>query len=667
MQLSKQATKKRIEKLRKLIDHYRYNYHVLDKSLVSDEINDSLKHELQNLEDQYPEFITPDSPTQRVGGKPLEKFEKVSHSQPMLSLTDAFSFEELQSWEERIKKLAPRDKFDYFAELKIDGFAVTLIYENGILVTGATRGDGFTGEDVTSNLKTIESIPLRLNQIRGININQRIEVRGEVFMSKKEFERINKEQKKKGLPTYANPRNLGAGSVRQLDPKITASRKLDSYMYELVTDLGQESHQEKHEIIKKLGFKTSTYVKYCKNIEEVDKCFRYWENRKNDLPFLIDGMVVIVNNLALEKKLGTVGKAPRWSVALKFAPEQTTTILENIKVSLGRTGALTPYAVLRPVQVAGSTISRATLHNEDEIKRKDLKIGDTVIIQKAGDVIPEVVKPLKELRTGKEKEFKMPRRCPICGGRVIRPEGEAIARCANSKCWAIEREKIKHFVSKEAFDIEGLGEKIVDQLIEVGLISDPGDIFAIRREDVEPLERFAEKSAENLEESIQLHKKITLPRLIYALGIRQVGIETASDLADYFGSLEKLEKASAPKLQEIADIGPVAAKSIYLWFRNPRNKKLLEKLKKYGVSYEKVIKTSELRGLSFVITGELDSMTREQAQEEIRKRGGDASSTVSKNTSYLVVGENPGSKLQKAETFGVKTISEKEFIKLLTK
>ncbi len=667
MKLSKEKAQKRIEKLKKEIDKIRYYYHVLDKLIVPEGVKDSLQHELQVLEEQYPEFITSDSPTQRVGGKPLEKFEKVTHSQPMLSLNDAFSFEEMKAWEERLKRLTPETKFDYFAELKIDGFAVTLEYENGILKTGATRGDGFTGENVTSSLKTIESVPLRLREVKGISTTQRIEVRGEVFMLKKEFQRINKEQEKKGLPIYANPRNLAAGSVRQLDPRITASRKLDSFMYELVTDLGQKTHQEKHEIIKKLGFKTSQYVKYCKNIDEVFKYYSYWETKKNKLPFQIDGMVVIVNNLKLEEQLGTVGKAPRWSVALKFAPEQATTMLEDIRVSLGRTGALTPYAVLKPVRVAGSTISRATLHNEDEIKRKDLKIGDTVIIQKAGDVIPEVVGPIKNLRTGKEKEFKMPQMCPICGGHVVRPRGEAIARCANTKCFAIEREKIIHFVSKEAFDVEGLGEKIIDQLIEAGLISNSADIFSLRVEDIKHLERFAEKSSQNLVESIQSRKTISFPRFIYALGIRNVGIETASDLADHFGSFENLQNATLEKLQEVPDVGPVAAKSIYEWFRDLRNKKLLKKLGKYGAGYEKIKKTTELSGKKFVITGSLSSMSREEAEEKVRQKDGEAGSQVSKNTDYLVVGENPGSKLQKAEAFGVKTISEKEFLKILSK
>lgn len=658
---------KRILKLRAEIDKIRYHYHVLDELIVSEGVKDSLQHELQELEQKYPELITSDSPTQRIGGEPLEKFEKVEHKIPMLSLTDAFSLEEMKQWQNRISKLIPGKKLDYFAELKIDGFAVTLIYENGILKTGATRGNGLIGENITQNLKTIESIPLTLNQVKDINTKQRIEVRGEVFMSKKEFKNVNKNQEKQNLPQYANPRNLAAGSVRQLNPKITASRNLDSYMYELVTDLGQKTHSEKHEILKKLGFKTSEYIKYCPNLKEVFNYYAYWENKKNNLPFLVDGMVVIVNNLKLEDALGVVGKAPRWSVALKFAPEQTTTIIEDIKISLGRTGALTPYAVLKPVRVAGSTISRATLHNEDEIKRKDLKIGDTVIIQKAGDVIPEIVKPLKELRNGSEKYFKMPKECPICKGSVVRPPGEVVARCTNTRCFAIEKERIVHFVSKDAFDIIGLGEQIIDKFVEEKLITDPADLFGIKAGDIEVLEGFKEKLAKNIINAIHSRKKITLPRFIYSLGIRHVGIQTASDISDYFSSLKNIEKANIEKLKQIPDIGPIAAKSIYDWFKNPYNQKLLKKLKDYGVTYEKIKKTQELDNKTFVITGTLSLMTREKAEEKIREKGGHVSSSISKSTNYLVKGENPGSKYEKAKKIGVKIINEQEFLNILGK
>ncbi|OIP25347.1 hypothetical protein AUK11_00735 [bacterium CG2_30_37_16] len=663
--MNKEEARQRILKLREVINFHRYNYHVLDRQDISEAALDSLKHELAELEEKYPEFITSDSPTQRVGGKPLEKFEKVNHVSPMLSLTDAFSWEELLAWEERIKKLIPDENLDYFAELKIDGFAVSLTYENGLLVEGATRGDGKVGENVTQNLKTIESIPLRLNEDSGINIKGRIVMRGEVFLSKQEFLRINSEQAKKGLQIYANPRNLAAGSIRQLDSRVAASRKLDSFFYNLVTDLGQKTHEQEHEIIEKLGLKTSKFVKKCENLTQVKDYIDDLENKRDSLPYQIDGMVVIVNSLNLENRLGIVGKAPRWAIAYKFPAEQATTKILDIQVSIGRTGALTPFAVLEPVKVAGSTVSRATLHNADEIKRKDIQIGDTVIVQKAGDIIPEVVEPIKGLRTGKETFFKMPTICPMCGGPVIRPAGEVIARCANLNCFAIQRERVKHFVSKEAFDVEGLGEKIVEQLLEEDLISDPSDLFELTVGDLEPLERFAEKSSANLVEAIQGRKKVTLAKFIYALGIRYVGIQTAGLLADYFGDLKKIETSSEEELWEVEGIGGKVANSIFRWYRNPKNLEYLEKLNKHGVSYVKEEKTKELEGLSFVITGSLYSMPREEAEDLIRHKGGKASSSVSANLNYLVVGENPGSKLAKAESLGVKIIDENEFLKLL--
>lgn len=662
--LSKKEAEARIEKLRAEIDKIRYHYHVLDELIVPEGVKDSLQHELSELEEQYPELITPDSPTQRVGGKSLEKFAKVEHKTPMLSLNDAFDLEELKKWEERISKLVPGEKLDYFAELKIDGFAISLVYENGVFVEGSTRGDGVTGENVTSNLKTIESIPLKL-AASCQPLATRIEVRGEVYLSKKEFERINAEQAEKGLPTYANPRNLGAGSIRQLDPKLAASRKLDTYIYELTTDLGQKTHEEEHKILAELGFKTSKEVKYCPDIDCVEEVFEHWAEVREKLPYQIDGVVLIVNSESLFKRMGVVGKTPRGAIAYKYPPEQTTTVVEDIQISIGRTGAATPFAVMTPVKVAGSTVSRATLHNEDEIKRKDIRIGDTVILQKAGDVIPEVVRPLKDLRTGKEKIFKMPKDCPLCGGKLIRPEGEAVYRCENKDCYAVEREKLIHFASKGAFDIDGLGEKIIEQLLEEKLIKDPADFFMLTEGDLKPLERFAEKSAQNLVDAIQEKKKIKLSRFLFALGIRHVGIKTASDIASWFGSLGKIREAPFEKLNEVEGIGDVVAESIYEWFHDKKNLELLDKFEKLGVGYIKEKRTSELAGLTFVITGSLSSMSREEAEEIIRNKGGAATSSVSKNTSYVVVGENPGSKLAKAESLGVKIIDEKEFSKIL--
>jgi len=664
--MTKQQAKQRIEKLKKVIAHHRYLYHVENRQEISPEALDSLKHELYKLEQQYPDLITPDSPTQRVAGKPLEGFKKVEHRFPMLSIEDIFSEKELQDWEEYIKRLAPGQIIDYFCEYKIDGFAVTLIYKNGIFTTGATRGDGRVGEDVTQNLKTIESIPLRLEKfeysnIRIFEIPPEVEVRGEVYMEKKDFERLNKELGGK----YANPRNLAAGSIRQLDPQLAASRPLKFLAYDLITDLGQKKHSEEHRILKSLGFKTDE-GKECKNLLEVVNFWRETAKKREILPFQIDGVVISVNNNFLFQKLGVAGKSPRGIRAFKFSPKQATTKILDIKVQIGRTGAVTPVAHLKPVEVGGVTVSRATLHNEDEIKRLGAKIGDTVIVERAGDVIPAVAKVLKELRTGKEKAFKFPRFCPKCNTKLIKPEGEAIWRCPNLKCPARKREFLYHFVSKKAFDIEGLGPKIIDQLIDENLISEAPDLFELKEGDLIPLERFAEKSAKNIVSAIGNSKKIPLSRFIYALGIRHVGEETAIDLAQYFGSIDKLRKATREELENIPDIGPQVSGSIYNWFRSKRNQKLIKDLIKVGIKIlppEKIGK--KLQGLTFVLTGSLESMTRSEAQKKIRMLGGHPSNSVSKQTDYLVVGKEPGTKLEKAKKLGIKTIGEKEFLKIL--
>jgi DNA ligase (NAD+) len=652
--------KKRAEKLRKLIDEYRYQYHVLDEPTISDEIYDSLTVELREIENDYPELIMPDSPTQRVGGQPLEKFEKVQHISQMLSLNDVFSQEEILDWEHRTKKLAGKS-LDYFCELKIDGLSIMLTYENGLFVRGATRGNGLIGEDVTQNLRTIPSIPLKLRKPQ----KGRLDVRGEVYMSKETFEKVNREQAKKGLTTYANPRNLAAGSVRQLDPKITVSRKLDSYIYDIYTDLGLKTHKEKHKILASLGFKTSKYVKYCRNIEEVIDYCKHWDDKRNSLDFQVDGVVILANSNELYQFLGSVGKAPRGAIAYKFPAEQVTTTIEDIRVNIGRTGAVTPFAVMKPVKIAGSTVSRATLHNEDEIKKKDIRIGDTIVVQKAGDIIPEVIKPLVELRAGREKSFKMPKKCPICGSLIIRPTGKAVARCSNKNCYAIEKEQLIHFASKDAFDIDGLGEKIIDQLLNEGVISDAGDFFALTEGDLLPLERFADKSAENLVKAIQDRKKVSFSRFLYGLGIRHVGAVIASLLATRFRTLEVLQSTNLEELSQIEGIGEVVAQSIYGWFREKQNVKLLKKLASFDVGYEKVKIENKLAGLTFVITGSLESMSREEAEEKIRFLGGQASNSVSKETDYLVLGKNPGSKLAKAKKLGIKIIAEKELLNML--
>jgi len=687
--MKKEEAKRRIEKLRKLIEKYRYSRHVLDKELVPIDVEDALKKELFDLEQKYPEFITPDSPTQRVGGKPLEKFEKVRHPVPMLSLNDAFSEEDMKAWFERNAKLLTKEeikKIDYFCEPKLDGLAIELIYKNGIFSVGATRGDGLIGEDVTQNLKTIESVPLRLRDLDEVckdlekmgekELAKKIKkkglkevvVRGEAIITKKNFELVNKEQKKLGLPTFANPRNLAAGSIRQLDPKITAKRRLDVSVYDLITDFGQETHEQEHKILHALGFKTNNkYCKKCKTLEEVFEFRNFWLKNREKLPYEIDGIVVQINDNKIFKKLGVVGKAPRGSIAFKFPLKQSETILEDVKFQVGRTGAVTPVAILKPVEVGGVTITKATLHNEDMIKKLGVKIGDTVIVGRAGDVIPEVVGVLKELRTGKEKEIKFPKNCPVCGKKLVKPEGEAIWRCQNPKCPAKERRFFYHFV--KVFDIVGLGPKIVDKLLDESLVQDPADLFLLKEGDLIPLERFAEKSAKNIVSAIQSRKKVELWRFIFALGIRNVGEETARDLAEYFGSLEKLKKATLEELQQVPNIGPIVAQSIYNFFREKRNLKFIEKLKKVGIKIveKEKRKKQPLKGLVFVFTGSLESMTREEAKKRVLELGGKVSSSVSKKVNIVVVGKEPGSKFEKAKKLKIKMINEKEFLSLLKK
>lgn len=671
--MTKQQARQRVKKLKKLISHHRYLYHVLDRQEISDAALDSLKKELFDLEQRFPEFITADSPTQRVGGKPLKKFEKVKHSKPMLSFNDAFSEKDMKDWVERISKLLTKKEkgqISFYCELKIDGLAIELIYKNEVLKIGSTRGDGIIGEDITQNLKTIEAIPLKLRESR-LDV---VIVRGEVFISKKEFGKINKEQKKGGLSTYANPRNLAAGSVRQLDPKIAAYRCLDSFAYDLITNFDEKTHKEKHKTLKALGFKTNSHNKYCRNLSEVFKFHKYCQKIREKIPYEIDGIVVTINSNKIFEKLGIVGKAPKGAIAFKFPGKQATTIVKDIKVQIGRTGALTPVAYLEPVRVGGVTISRATLHNEDEIKRLDVKIGDTVIVGRAGDVIPDIIKVLPELRTGKEKKFKMPTHCPVCGSKAVKPTSEVVSRCSNPNCFAKKKKHFYHFISKGAFDIDGLGPKIIDQLIEDGLVSDPADLFELKEGDLLPLKRFANKSAKNLVEAVQSKKEISLPKFVYALGIRNVGEETAQDLSvqsrsvSGWASIDRLKKITLEDLEKVKDIGPIVAKSIYNWFRQKQNMKLLEKLKRAGIVIKEQKtknKDQKLKGKTFVFTGRFENITREEAKEKIRELNGDISESVSKKTDFVVVGKEPGSKYEKAKELGVRTISEKEFFKIL--
>ncbi len=690
--MNRREAETRIEKLRKEIDRYRYAYHVFDKELISADALDSLKKELFDLETAFPDLVTPDSPTQRVSGKPLPAFRKVRHESPMISFNDAFSEEDVREWLERLEKyLGTNTTPSFYCELKIDGLAIELMYENGILVQGSTRGDGIIGEDITQNVKTIEAVPLRLftpdeaaehlkkdgyDPKRFDLTSKRLIVRGEVFVARHEFERMNREQEKKGLKPYANPRNIAAGSLRQLDSSITAARKLDSFQYAIVNDVGQKLHEEEHAILKAFGFKTNPHNKPAKSLKEVFEFRDRWETHRGSLVYEIDGIVVIVNENAVFQRGGVIGKAPRAAIAYKFSPREATTVIEDIKVQVGRTGALTPVAELRPVNVGGITITHATLHNRDEIERLGLRIGDTVVVSRAGDVIPQITKVLTEFRTGKEKRFLMPMRCPVDGSPVVR-DG-VIYRCGNPACAARHREALYHFVSRKAFDIRGLGQKILDKFLDEGLISDAADIFNLKEGDIAALPRFGEKSAENIVKEVETHKSISLERLLYSLGILHVGEETARILARkcqmpnakcQIGDLIVRSRTwTLEELQELSDVGPKVAESIYRWFHDAKNIDFLKRLEKAGVEIlrEKGIsKHVPLAGMAFVLTGTFSGMTREEAKEAIRRGGGEISESVSKNTNYVVAGENPGSKLATAEKLGVAVLNEKTFLKLL--
>ncbi len=688
----KKEVQERINKLKKSIEHYRYEYHVHDRSLISDAALDSLKKELFDLEQQFPDLITPDSPTQRVGGEPLKEFAKVTHPTPMISFNDAFSEEDMRAWLERLENYLGRPlkkaKDMFYCELKIDGLAIELRYEDGALVQAATRGDGVVGEDVTQNLKTVEAIPLKLKvespdhsrgadkgRLQKIVIPKSLIVRGEVFLTKKEFDRINKEQERKGAKPYANPRNVAAGSIRQLDPKVTASRKLDSFQYDIVSDLGQVMHEEEHAMLHEMGFKTNPHNQHVADLEGVFAFRDYWAKHRDRLPYEIDGIVVILNNNALYEDAGIIGKAPRAAIAYKFAAREATTVVEDIQVQVGRTGVLTPVAVLKAVPVGGVTITHATLHNADEIERLGVRVGDTVIVSRAGDVIPKVSKVMTELRPHGTKPFAMPKKCPVDGSPVMR-DGVAY-RCSNKNCGARHREEIYHFVSRGAFNIEGLGPKIIDRFLDEGLIADVADIFTIQKGDVAVLERFGEKSAQNLIDEIREKRTVTLARFLYSLGIVHVGEETARTLAFQLHARgvkmsvadvqKQMEHFSLEELQNIPDIGPVVAKSIYDWFRDLRHRTLLKKMDENGVAIlaARAQGPRPLAGQSFVLTGTLESLSRDAAKEKIRALGGDANESVSKKTSYVVAGAEPGSKLEKAQKLGVKVLDEKEFLKML--
>ncbi|MEK7614238.1 MAG: NAD-dependent DNA ligase LigA [Patescibacteria group bacterium] len=675
--ISKKEAKERILRLAETVSRHAKLYHEKDNPEISDEAYDSLLKELAELEQKFPKFKSLASPTQRVGGTPIKEFVKVRHEVRQWSFDNVFDFNELKEWEERTTRFLKKEGIDkkptYVAELKIDGLKVVLTYKDGTFSMGATRGNGETGEDVTNNLRTVKSIPLLLPKKVSMTVI------GEAWMKKSDLEKINQKRKKENLPLYANTRNLAAGTLRQLDPKVVASRNVQAFAYDIEEFSGGESaktQKEELELLKKFGFMVNNDYKYAKTLGDVEKFYEEWSHKKEREEYGIDGVVVKINERELCEALGYTAKAPRFGIAYKFKAEEVTTVVEDIVVQVGRTGALTPVAHLRPVLVAGSIVSRATLHNEDEIKRLDIKIGDTVILRKAGDVIPEVVLVLKDLRRGAEKPFKMPIKCPVCGSVVskgtIGEKGNESAAfyCANKNCFAQELERLIHFVSRNGMDMDGLGEKIVEQLMQEGLVSDYADFFELTPGDIEPLRRFAEKSAENLILAIEKSKKVALGKFLYALGIRHVGEETASLLAENFQfSIYKLQKAQKEELEKIEGIGPVVAESVTRWFADSHNKKILKKLLKHlsvVKPYQLPATSYQLRGFTFVLTGTLLSMSRDEAKEKIKALGGKVSSSVSSKTDYVVAGEEPGqNKIEDAKKLRVRTITENEFLKIL--
>jgi len=666
----------RIEALRDKINYHNHRYYVLDDPEISDAEYDRLLRELQDLELRHPEIITPDSPTQRVGAAPLSKFISVPHTVPMLSLSNAMSLEEVLEFDERVKRELLKNKLDTalteidcVVEPKLDGLAVELVYENGRFILGSTRGDGFTGEDITQNLKTIRAIPLLLVKHWSIPVPRRIAVRGEVIMTLKEFEQLNKRCADSGEPLFANPRNAAAGSVRQLDSRITSQRHLDMYCYGIgeADGVNFKSQWALLQGFKSWGLKVNPHIKKCPDISAAAEACKGIEAMRETLPYEIDGAVIKVNSFALQSALGTISKSPRWAVAFKFAPHQETTVIEDIQVQVGRTGAITPVAVLNPVRVGGVTVSHATLHNQDEIERKDIRIGDTVVIQRAGDVIPQVVKVITAGRTGKEQKFVMPGRCPVCGAEVARSVDEAVYRCTGMQCIAKLKESIQHFASKRAMDIDGLGEKLVEQIVDKGLAKNVADIYAITHKQWAELERMADKSARNILDGVEKSKKAGLERLIFALGIRHVGEHTARVLVSNLKTLVGIENATGEELMQVSEIGPEVAESIVQFFRQTVNRTVIDALLKAGVSVEpkQPVKSGIFNGKTFVFTGTLEHFTREEAEGIVQSLGGRASSSISAKTDYVVVGTDPGSKLDKANKLGITVINEIEFKRML--
>lgn len=666
--MNRAEAKQRVAKLRKLIDEYRYEYHVNNDSVMSESAADGLKHELAQIENQYPDLITPDSPSQRVAGEPLPQFESFEHRTPMLSLNDVFNKEELEAWADRLTKI-DEHALDggFWVDIKLDGLACALIYEDGLLVRAVTRGDGRVGEVVTLNARTIESVPLRLNKSK--HSDGYTEVRGEIVMYKKDFEALNKKQKQIGEPEFKNPRNLAAGTMRQLDPKLVAARPLNFHAYDLKKASIEEVPTNKavYAELKAMGFKPNPSSAYLKTLVEVLKHIKKWETKRQSLPFQSDGFVIKLNDRIVSEELGVVGKTPRGSAAFKYPAEEATTKVRDIIISIGRTGAATPIANLEPVNVAGTTVQNASLHNADEIDRKDIRIGDTVIIHKAGDIIPQVVKVLKELRDGSEKKYNMKKELENHPLEFERPEGEVVWRAINRSDPTIVKRAIEHYASKSALDIEGLGEKNVELLVDKGLIKDIADIYTLTEKQLLKLDRFAELSSKNLVGAIQAKKRPPLPRFLVGIGIRHIGSQTAIDLAETFHSFDKIAQASYDKLAEIEGVGEIVAHSVTEWFADAANQKLIEKLKKFGVEPKPAQKIKgPLTGKSFAITGSLSGMSRDEAAERIRELGGTFQSSVGKGTTYLVYGEKIGdSKRANAEKFGTKLLTEDQFIKMI--
>ncbi len=665
---------KRIEELRDLIHQHDYNYYVLNEPIISDREYDFLMQELIELEKKYPFLVTPDSPTQRVGGEPTKEFPVVVHDVPMLSLSNTYSIEELYDFHRRVKEALPEgEKIEYVTELKIDGVAISLKYRNGLFVQGVTRGDGTRGDDITNNLRTIRSLPLRLN-FREVSKKhfENIEVRGEVYMNRDDFELLNREREKLGEKLFANPRNATAGTLKLQDPKLVAERPLNLFCYYLRTTTKElETQFENLKILKSLGFKVNPHHRLCSSIKEVIEFCKEWEDKRETLPYDIDGVVVKVNSIRQQEILGKVAKSPRWATAFKFEAKKAKTKLKAITLQVGRLGTITPVAELEPVFLSGTTVSRATLHNFEEIQRKDIRVGDTVIIEKGGDIIPKVVEVVLDERISKSLPFEIPEKCPVCGTKLINPPGEVAHYCPNYDCPDQIKQRLVHFASRTAMDIEGLGEAVIDKFVNLGFLYSPADIYRSKdkRDKLIELEGFGEKSIDNLLKAIEKSKEQPFERVLFALGIRHVGASVAKDLAEHFHSIDELMKATPEELQQVPEIGETISQSIVEYFKEERNRKLIEELKSFGLKFESEKKkvSDKLSGKIFVITGTLKSMTRTEAKELIEKLGGRTSDSVSSKTSYVVVGEDPGSKYEKAKKLKIPILSEDEFLKLVDK